>query len=127
MIGHLIGPEIQQLIESRSFSALREAFGDFTPADVAEVINELPDQDRAVVFRLLPHAQAADVFEYLEPEAQEALLKAMGTVDAARILNEMAPDGRTALLEELPGNVVAQLLQLLSPEEKKVAQALLGY
>jgi magnesium transporter len=127
MIGHLIGPEIQQLIESRSFSALREAFVDFTPADVAEIINDLPEQDRAVVFRLLPHAQAADVFEYLEPDAQEALLKALGTADAARILNEMAPDDRTALLEELPGNVVAQLLQLLSPEEKQVTQTLLGY
>jgi len=127
MIGHLIGPEIQQLIESRSFSALREAFADFTPADVADVIEDLSEQDRAVVFRLLPHTQAADVFEYLDADAQERLLKAMGTADAARILNEMAPDDRTALLEDLPGNVVAQLLQLLSPEEKKVAQSLLGY
>src|SRR4029079_14134432 len=64
---------------------------------------------------------------YLDADAQERLLKAMGTADAARILNEMAPDDRTALREDLPGNVVAQLLQLLSPEEKKVAQSLLGY
>jgi magnesium transporter len=127
MIGHLLGPEIQSLIEARNFAGLRETFADFTPADIAEVLTELPEQDRVVVFRLLPHGQAADVFEYLEPDAQETLLKAMGTVESARILNEMSPDDRTALLEELPGNVVAQLLQLLSPEEKKVAQALLGY
>jgi magnesium transporter len=127
MIGHLLGPEIQSLIEARNFAGLREAFADFTPADIAEVLTELPEQDRVVVFRLLPHGQAADVFEYLEPDAQETLLKAMGTVESARILNEMSPDDRTALLEELPGNVVAQLLQLLSPEEKQVAQALLGY
>ena len=127
MIGHLLGPEIQSLIEARNFAALREILVDFTPVDVAEIVCEIPEQDRAVVFRLLPHGQAADVFEYLEPEAQEALLKAMGTVDAARILNDMSPDDRTALLEELPGAAVAQLLQLLSPEEKKTAQALLGY
>jgi magnesium transporter len=127
MIGHLLGPEIQQLIEARNFAALREVLVDFTPADVAEIITDLPEQDQAVVFRLLPHAQAADVFEYLEAEAQQALLKAMGTADAARILNEMSPDDRTALLEELPGAAVVQLLQLLSPEEKKVAQSLLNY
>lgn len=127
MIGHLIGPEIQSLIEARNFAGLREALVDFTPADVAEILTELPEQDRVVVFRLLPHQQSADVFEYLEPEAQEALLKGMGTIESARILNEMSADDRTALLEELPGSVVAQLLQLLSPEEKQIAQSLLGY
>jgi len=127
MIGHLLGPEIQSLIEARNFAALREVFVDFSPADVAEIIDDVPEQDCAVVFRLLPHAQAAEVFEYLEPDAQAALLKAMGTTEAARILNEMSPDDRTALLEELPGAAVAQMLQLLSPEEKQVAQTLLNY
>lgn len=127
MIGHLIGPEIKTLIEARNFAGLREALVDFTPADVGEIVTELPEQDRAVVFRLLPHAQAAEVFEYLDSEAQEVLLKSMGTIEAARILNDMSADDRTALLEDLPGNAVAQLLQLLSPEEKQVAQTLLGY
>ncbi|MEQ1861947.1 MAG: magnesium transporter [Chthoniobacteraceae bacterium] len=127
MIGHLLGPEIQSLIEMRNFAALREVLVDFSPADVAEIVNDLPEQDRAIVFRLLPHTQAADVFEYLDPDAQTALLKAMGAGDAARILNEMSPDDRTALLEELPGTAVAQMLQLLSPEEKKIAQSLLNY
>ncbi len=100
---------------------------DFTPADIAEIITDVPEQDQAIVFRLLPHDQAGDVLEYLEPDAQQAVLKAMGTADAARILNEMSPDDRTALLEELPGAAVAQMLQLLSPEEKQIAQTLLNY
>ena len=127
MIGHLLGPEIQSLIEARNFASLREVLVDFTPADIAEIIIDVPEQDRAVVFRLLPHSQAADVFEYLDSDAQAALLKAMGTIDAARILNDMSPDDRTALLEELPGAAVAQMLQLLSPEEKQIAQGLLNY
>ena len=102
MLGNLIGPEIKELIEERNFSALREAFADWSPADIAECITELPDDEQAVVFRLLPHAQATDVFEYLEPDAQQVVLKAMGHAEAARILNDMSPDDRTALLEELP-------------------------
>jgi len=127
MIGHLLGPEINQLIEARNFAALREVLVDFSPADVAELITELPDQDQAIVFRLLPHTEADEVFEYLDSDAQQVVLKAMGHAEAARILNDMSPDDRTALLEELPGNVVVQLLQLLSPEEKAVAQSLLNY
>ena len=127
MLGNLIGPEIKELIEERNFTALREAFRDWNPADVGECLTELPEEEQAVIFRLLPHSQATEVFEYLEPEAQEKILKAMGHIDAARILNDMSPDDRTALLEELPGSAVAQMLQLLSPEEKAVAQSLLNY
>lgn len=127
MLGNLIGPEIKELIEERNFAALREAFVDWAPADVAECLTELPEEEQAVVFRLLPHGQATQVFEYLDTDAQQIVLKAMGHIEAARILNDMSPDDRTALLEELPGAAVAQLLQLLSPEEKSVAQSLLNY
>jgi magnesium transporter len=127
MLGNLIGPELKELIASRNFAALREAFEDWAPADIAECITDLAEEEQAVLFRLLPHALATDVFEYLEPEAQQTVLKAMGSAEAARVLNEMSPDDRTALLEELPGAAVVQLLQLLSPEEKAVAQSLLNY
>lgn len=127
MLGNLIGPEIKELITDRNFAALRAAFEDWAPADVAECITELATEEQAIVFRLLPHAQATEVFEYLEPEAQQSVLKAMGHAEAARILNDMSEDDRTALLEELPGAAVAQMLQLLSPEEKAVAQTLLNY
>ena len=127
MIGTLIGPEIKELIAARNFAALREVVQDFTPADVAEIITEMQEEDQAVVFRILPHDQATEVLEYLEPDAQQSVLKAMGTSDAARILNDMSADDRTALLEELPGAAVARLLQLLSPEEKAIAQGLLNY
>ena len=127
MIGNLIGPEIKELIAARNFAALREVVEDFTPVDVAEIITEMQEEDQAVIFRILPHDQATEVLEYLEPEAQQSVLKAMGTIHAARILNDMSADDRTALLEELPGAAVARMLQLLSPEEKAIAQSLLNY
>jgi magnesium transporter len=127
VLGNLIGPEIKEMIAARNFTALRETFADWTPADIAECITDFPPEDQVIVFRILPHALATEVFEYLDSDAQQALLRAMGTADAARILNEMSPDDRTALLEELPGAAVVQLVQLLSPAEKAIAQTLLNY
>src|SRR5260221_8389399 len=127
MLGNLIGPELKELIASRNFAALREAFADWSPADLAECITDLGEEEQAVLFRLLSHVQATAVFAYLDADAQQKVLKAMGNVDAAKILNDMSPDDRTALLEELPGAAVVQLLQLLSPEEKAIAQSLLNY
>ena len=127
MLGTLLGPEIKDMIARRDLAGLRETFADFPPADAAEIVTELPEDERAVVFRILPQALAADVFEYLDTDTQQVLLKAMGHAASANILNEMSPDDRTALLEELPSNAVVQLLQLLSPAEKAIAQTLLNY
>src|SRR5436190_8667827 len=127
MVGKILQPEIRSLIDARNFTALRELFSDWPPADIAEVITDFSEEEQVVVFRLLPHDLAADVFEYLEVEAQQDLLRAMAHEQAVAVLNEMSPDDRTALLEELPSAAARQLIKLLTPEERSIAQALLGY
>jgi magnesium transporter len=127
MLGKLIQPEINELIARRSFLSLKEVLVDLTPPEIADVIEDIEAEDRAIIFRLLPRDLAADVFEYLEFELQEVLLKSLGQGEVAAILNEMAADDRTLLLEELPANATKQLLSLLSPEERSVATKLLGY
>jgi magnesium transporter len=119
--------DIQQALEARDFARVRVAIVDVLPADIAELIENLEEEDRAVFFRLLPRDQASETFEYLEPEAQEGLIKALGGERVATILEDMSPDDRTALLEELPAAVTRQLLTLLSPEERQIARQLLGY
>jgi magnesium transporter len=115
------------MIEARDFAALRELFREWPPADVAEVILDMPEDEQVIIFRVLPHDLAADVFEYLGIEEQHNLLHALAHEQVAAILNEMAPDDRTALLEELPSAAARQLIRLLTPEERRVATALLGY
>lgn len=127
MVGRLLQPEIQNLIDARNFTALRELFADWPPADIAEVIADLPENERVILFRILPTALAADVFEYLEVDAQQELLKGMAHEQVVAILNEMSPDDRTALLEEMPSTAARQLIRLLTPEERRVATSLLGY
>jgi magnesium transporter len=127
MVGKILEPEIRSLIEARNFAALREIFREFPPADVAEVILDMPEDEQVIIFRVLPHDLAADVFEYLGIEEQQKLLRAMAHEQVVAILNEMSPDDRTALLEELPSAAARQLIRLLTPEERHVATALLGY
>src|SRR6266481_2030602 len=127
MVGKLLAPEIRNLIDSRDFNGLRELFKEWPPADVADVILDLPEDDQVIIFRVLPAALAADVFEYIGIEEQQNLLRAMAHEQVVGILNEMSPDDRTALLEELPSAAARQLIRLLTPEERRVATALLGY
>ena len=129
MVGKILIPEIESLIDTRNFAALRELFSEMPPADVAEIILDLEENEQVIIFRILPHVLAADVFEYLDVdvEAQQKLLRAMAHEQVVSILNEMSPDDRTAFLEELPSAAARQLIRLLTPEERRIAQALLGY
>lgn len=127
MVGKILQPEIRSLIDARDFGALREIFREWPPADVAEVILDMNEDEQVILFRILPNALAADVFEYLDIEAQQQLLRAMAHEQVVGILNEMSPDDRTALLEEMPSAAARQLIKLLRPEERRIAQALLGY
>src|SRR5438270_13926350 len=127
MVGKILIPEIKSMIDARNFGALRELFREWPPADVAEVILDMEENDQVIIFRVLPAALAADVFEYLDVDAQQQLLRAMAHEQVVSILNEMSPDDRTARLEEMPSTAARQLIKLLTPEERKVATALLGY
>lgn len=127
MLGELLLPEIEELIDKRDFAALREALADLPAAEVADVFADLPPEQVAIIFRILPRDKATDVFEYLSVEQQEATLRALGQEQVAAVLNEMAPDDRTALLEEMPGEAAQRLINLLSPDERRTAVKLLGY
>ncbi len=127
MLGDLLRPEIEELIEQRNFTALREALADLPPEDIADLFSDLPPEHVAVIFRILPREKATDVFAHLPVEAQESALKALGQEQVAAVLNDMAADDRTALLEEMPGEASNRLINLLSPDERKIAVKLLGY
>src|SRR6266550_347892 len=127
MIGSLLQPELVELIRQRNFNQLRQILCEFPAPDIAEILSDLSADDKAVLLRILPHALATEVFEYLRVEEQEQLVHALGNEQVAAILNEMPPDDRTALLEELPSAATLKLLDLLSPAERKIAADLLGY
>ena len=127
MIGTPLLPEIRELIEKRNFSALQRIFNDWLPVDLAELISDLPENEQAILFRLLPKDVATETFEYLDFDSQQNLLTALTKKHVTHILNSMSADDRTALLEELPGTVVQELLKLLSFKEFKIAKTLLAY
>ncbi len=119
--------ELRGLLAARRFEELHARLHELPLPDLAEVLERTPDEEEAVLFRLLDKERARDAFEYFTVPAQERLLKGLGDREVASIINEMSADDRTALLEELPGSVTRRLLNLLDPEERAIAVHLLNY
>ncbi len=127
MVNEFSQEELERALDERRFSDVRSMISDSEPADVAESIGYLDAEKRTVVYRVLSRELATEVFERLEPDAQEELIKGLGREQVATILNDMAPDDRTSLLEELPVAATKQVLAMLTPDERRVANQLLGY
>jgi magnesium transporter len=120
---------IQKLIDERNLLSLRHELESCEPYEIAHLIDELQATQDVIVFRLLPHNLATEVFQLLSSEKQKKLIDALAEKQhrLANLLNDLNPDDRTALLEEMPGPVAQRLIQILSPDERKVAIELLGY
>lgn len=127
MIGHLMRPELEELIREKQWDVLREALSHFHPSDIAEILVDIPEEDDAPVFRILPRELAGRVFSYLPHHQQEALIRTVSNDQMRQLLQEMTPDDQTRLLDELPPEVTKRVLESLSPEELKAARDLLGY
>jgi magnesium transporter len=127
MIGQFLQVEFEEMIRNKRWEELREAFSELEPADIAEVLEDVPVDEAGIMFRLLPRERAAEVFTYLPVERQEELIHSLSGDQVRGILEEMNPDDRTRLLEEMPAEVTRRLLESLSPEELRQARALLGY
>jgi magnesium transporter len=127
MIGHLIGPELQELIHDKSWDVLRDVLAEFDPPDIAEILLQVPEREDVAIFRVLPRELAGRVFAYLPLEHQQGLLYALTNDQMRSVLGEMTPDDQARLLEELPAGVTRKILDVLSPEELRAARDLLGY
>jgi magnesium transporter len=114
-------------IQNRQWDEVRAYLFGLHPSDLADLIEELPENEQAVIFRLLPGENASDTFEYLDSQTQQSIIKNLGKQEVAVILNDMSPDDRTAYLEKLPDHILKETLNLLSDEERKIASSLLGY
>lgn len=119
----------QDLIQEKKWKEIKYQLVDIDPVDIAEAIEELPEDDDIILFRLLPQEQAKTTFQLLSYDKQERIIDglAANVNKVTNLLNDLDPDDRTALFEELPGEVSQRLIQLLSAEERRIATRLLGY
>ena len=65
---------------------------------------------------MLPKDDAVDVFSYLEPEAQAALIQGFSDQEVSHMVEKLYTDDAVDMLEELPANVVSRVLRLATPE-----------
>ena len=125
-LGGNIKQHFSYLLESGNETAARQFLDHQNISDVADLINEFPEQEGYIISHMSIH-RAASVFKILDLSAQKHIIRELPPYKTAELLNVLSPDDRTDFLEELPSNAVRELIKLLDPEERKTTLSLLGY
>jgi CBS domain-containing protein len=113
--------------EVQGTTHLLAALAEMRPADLANVIHDLPTKRRGEVAAALDDERLADVLEEMSEEDQVEILGALDNERAADVLEEMSPDDAADLIAELPPETGEQLLRLMAPEEAEDVRRLMSY
>lgn len=106
---------------------LRAYLIDMNEFDVAEFLAELEPQAMAMVFRLLPKEQAAEVFANLEVDDQEHIINSVSDRELGEIIEELYVDDAVDMMEELPANVVKRIMRTATPDTRNLINQFLKY
>ena len=124
-----IKDHIRQLIDNRSWIALKQELNNLEPFQIAALIESLAKEEQILLFRILTRQSSKEIFQHMSHDEQEDIIEGIAgnASQLTDLLNDLDPDDRTAFFEELPGSVSQRLMQMLSVEECAIATRLLGY
>ncbi|MGN0493672.1 MAG: magnesium transporter [Acutalibacteraceae bacterium] len=119
--------EIFELIEGKKYARLRELLSDMNPADIAQILEEIPEKELPVIFRILPKELAAEVFVEMDSEMQQLLIEAFSDRELREVMDELFMDDTVDIIDEMPATVAKRILRQTDANTRKMINQLLAY
>jgi len=104
-----------------------EGLSKLHPADIADIVEDLPPAEREAVFETIDEEVAAETLEEIEPDIQVSIVESLDSDRAADIVTEMDPDAAADLLGELTEDQSGAILQEMEPEDSQEMRQLLEF
>ncbi len=115
------------LLQEKNFRAIKSLLEEEMPQDIALLLEELPDKDMPLIFRLLSKELAADTFIEMTSESQEMLLNVFSDTELKAIFDEMFLDDTVDIIEEMPASVVKRIINQSDTETRNLINEILQY
>jgi magnesium transporter len=119
-------PDVQDAL-ARDPQRVRDLLSTLHPADIADLLLDLPDEESSALFQALDGRDRVESFEHLEPEQQEALLESLGYRIMVQVLDDMSSDDRADLFKHMPEEMRETWLPLLAQAERNDVKRLLAF
>lgn len=119
--------QVEALLDAHDLEALDGLLTTEHPADIADLLELLDDEERVAVFTMLQPEAAAEVLDETRTETTRDIVEAMDNEQIADLLEALPVDDAAEVLIELGGDQAANLLALMEPEEAAEVETLLTY
>ncbi|MDA0241915.1 MAG: magnesium transporter [Chloroflexi bacterium] len=115
------------LVNEKRLKELRALLEEYHPADIAELLDEVPSKAAVVIFSRLPIEMAGEVLDETGSLVRQELVEEVDDEILANILDELPMDDAAEFLEDLPDEVSDRLLDLMEPEWAEDVREILSY
>lgn len=122
----LLLPDLREAL-ARHPGEVGEIFEELHPADGADLLTLLEDDEVRILLQHLDPAESARLLEYVEPATAARWLEEQRDEHVADIVEEMEPDDRAELLAEFEEEEQEKVLAEMQPEEREDAVELLSH
>ena len=119
--------QVEALLTSADPTPLVRYLRDRHPADIADLIELLDEEERVRVFELLNADVAAEVLDESRTEITRDLVEAIPDERIADLLETMPEDDAAEILSELSDRRAEDILELMEPVEAAEVETLLAY
>ncbi len=126
MISKITAEEIAENIRSNNVQGLKdlkEKLNRVNPVDIAQVLDELTDEQRLIAFRLLSKDNAADTFVEMEQDSQQKLIEGFTDNELKQVLADVYADDMALQYPEDSAGAVMTTEYVSLKEATKVSDA----
>ena len=118
---------VRNLIGEKNRESLRKLLDDMRPADVADLIEHLNQDERLCIFDLLKPEGAGEVLLEMEAPVQERVLSGLDNQAIMEIIQELDSDDAADLVGDLPEERARAIIETVGENISKDLKKLLPY
>ena len=107
-------------------NVLKENLSEIHPVDLADILEEMDNDQRVMVFSSLDHEHASDTLEEIEPKVQREIISSLSTEKVVQLINDMTPGQAADILSVLPSSEAHVILDAMNAESARKVQAIIN-
>jgi magnesium transporter len=119
--------DVRVRIRDRDAAGFHQLAEGASPGDWSDVIPDLDPAEVAVLLQWLPDDELPDILAELEPEDAARILRTLARPFAADLLEAIDPDDATDIIEEMTAAEAEAILIAMEPDEAEEIRELLAY
>ena len=118
---------LREQLDSGAMRSARIMVHSLHPAEVARLLESLPQRERAVLWEMVSSDDEGDVLVEVSDEVRDGLIKGMNTDQVLAALDGMELDDLADLLVDLPEALTQRVLQSLDDLDQERLRQVLSY